>query len=148
MSMQPFIRFAGPDDAAVIARLFCELGHPATEEEVSARMALFVQLGQEALVAEMDAGVVAVTALSVMHVLHRPAPVGRMSVLVVSEALRGRGIGRALVSAAEKRLAERGCGLVEVTSNMRRAEAHAFYEGLGYERTSYRFFKTLRARPG
>lgn len=141
--MPPFIRFAEQDDAAVIARLFCELGHPASEDEVAARLERFVQLGQEALVAEVEGEVVGVTALSVMHVLHRPASVGRMSVLVVSEALRGRGIGRALVAAAEKRLAERGCGLVEVTSNMRRAEAHGFYEGLGYERTSYRFFKTL-----
>lgn len=141
--MQPFIRFAGPDDTGHIARLFCELGHPATEEEVSGRFEHFSQLGQEALVAEAGGEVVGVTALSVMHVLHRPASVGRMSVLVVSEALRGQGIGRALVAAAEKRLAERGCGLVEVTSNMRRTEAHAFYEGLGYERTSYRFFKKL-----
>jgi GNAT superfamily N-acetyltransferase len=143
MSKSPFIRFAVSDDAAVIARLFCELGHPATEEQVAARLEGFIQLGQEALVAELDGEVVGVTALSIMHALHRPAPVGRMSVLVVSEAMRGRGIGRALVAAAEARLAERGCGLVEVTSNMRRAEAHQFYEGLGYERTSYRFFKTL-----
>lgn len=143
MSVQPLIRVAEPDDAASIARLFCELGHPASEEEVAARLGRFIQLGQEALVAEAEGEVVGVTALSVMHALHRPAPVGRMSVLVVSEALRGRGIGRALVAAAETRLAERGCGLVEVTSNMRRTEAHGFYEGLGYERTSYRFFKKL-----
>ena len=44
---------------------------------------------------------------------------------------------------AEKRLAAKGCGLVEVTSNRKRLRAHAFYERLGYERTSYRFAKTL-----
>jgi predicted N-acetyltransferase YhbS len=141
--MQPLIRFAEPGDAAVIAALFCELGHPASEAEVAARLERFGRLGEEALVAEIGGEVVGVTALSVMHPLHRPAPVGRMSVLVVSEALRGRGIGKALVAAAEKRLGERGCGMVEVTSNMRRAEAHGFYEGLGYGRTSYRFFKKL-----
>jgi hypothetical protein len=42
------------------------------------------------------------------------------------------------VRAAEKALAEAGCGLVEVTSKVRRADAHRFYERLGYERTSVR----------
>ena len=64
--------------------------------------------------------------------------------LAVAEALRGQGIGAALVAEAEKRLAAKGCGLVEVTSNRKRLRAHAFYERLGYERTSYRFAKLLQ----
>jgi GNAT superfamily N-acetyltransferase len=75
--------------------------------------------------------------------VHRPAPVGRVSVMVVDEAYRGRGIGAQLLAEAEKRLTERGCEIVEVTSNVRRERAHHFYEQLGYERTSYRFMKKL-----
>jgi ribosomal protein S18 acetylase RimI-like enzyme len=78
-----------------------------------------------------------------MRVLHRPRPVGRISMFVVDERLRGRGIGAAMLAEAESRLAALGCGIVEVTSNMRRDRAHSFYERLGYERTSYRFAKTL-----
>jgi len=78
-----------------------------------------------------------------MRVLHRPAAVGRISMMVVDESLRNRGIGAALVRAAERSLAERGCYMVEVTSHVRRTEAHRFYENLGHERTSVRLAREL-----
>lgn len=99
--------------------------------------------GRGVLLAELDGVVVGCLSTSVMRVLHRPAPVGRISMMVVDEAVRGRGIGGALVRAAEQALAARGCYMVEVTSNVRRAEAHRFYEQLGYERTSVRLAREL-----
>ena len=80
----------------------------------------------------------------VTPVLHRPRFVGRITMLAVAERLRGQRIGSALVAGAEKRLAAKGCGLIEVTSNVKRLRAHAFYERLGYGRASYRFAKTLQ----
>ena len=63
--------------------------------------------------------------------------------LVVAEEAQGHGIGRMLVEAAEAWMRKHGCTLVEVTSNDRRADAHAFYRHMGYERTSIRFAKSL-----
>ncbi len=48
-----------------------------------------------------------------------------------------------LVETAEAQLKKAGCQILEVTSNDRRAAAHAFYRHMGYERTSMRFMKTL-----
>jgi GNAT superfamily N-acetyltransferase len=76
-------------------------------------------------------------------VLHRPKPVGRITALVVDAPVRGQGIGRALVAAAEEALARAGCGLLEITSHERLVDAHAFYERLGYQRTSVRLAKVL-----
>ena len=80
---------------------------------------------------------------SLTQVLHRPAPVGRISMMVVDEKLRNRGIGAVLVAAAEQALAAQGCYMVEVTSHVRRTEAHRFYERIGYQRTSVRLAKEL-----
>ena len=99
--------------------------------------------GREVLVAELDGAVAGCLSTSVMRVLHGPAPVGRISMMVVDEALRSRGIGAALVRAAEQALAAQGCYMVEVTSHQRRTEAHRFYEKLGYAKTSVRLAKEL-----
>ena len=136
------LRDARPRDAEAIAALIGSLGYEVGPAEVERRAAALTKAGQQILVAEKGA-LVGVLTTSTMIVLHRPKPVGRISMLVVAEAARGAGIGAALVAEAEKRLAARGCGLVEVTSNRKRLRAHTFYERLGYERTSFRFAKAL-----
>ena len=51
--------------------------------------------------------------------------------------------GAELVRALERRAAAAGAGKIFVTSATRRADAHAFYEKLGYERTALRFGKPV-----
>jgi ribosomal protein S18 acetylase RimI-like enzyme len=136
------LRDARPKDAEAIAGLIAALGYEVGAADARKRLAILVKAGQQALIAEKG-GIVGVLTTSMMTVLHRPKPVGRISMLVVAEGARGGGIGGALVAEAEKRLAAKGCGLVEVTSNRQRLRAHTFYERLGYERTSYRFAKVL-----
>lgn len=131
-------------DAPEIARLLTVLGHPTTESEVLLRWPEWSDQANSALVAERANGTLA--ALATLHqtfVLHRPRPVGRITAMVVDAADRGKGLGRAVVRAAEVELGRVGCGLLEITSNLRRADAHAFYERVGYERTSVRLAKTL-----
>jgi predicted N-acetyltransferase YhbS len=136
---EPAIRAATDADAAAIVRLIGELGYSVTEDEVRQRLPLIAGPGLHALVAELDGAVVGCLTTSAMQVLHRRAPVGRIAMMVVADGLRGRGIGRFLVRAAEALLVADDCYMVEVTSNLARPDAHRFYEGLGYERTSLRF---------
>ncbi|MET8127965.1 GNAT family N-acetyltransferase [Streptomyces sp. NPDC056653] len=48
---------------------------------------------------------------------------------------RGGGLGRELMKQAVDRARLRGCALVQLTSNKRRADAHRFYESLGFDRS-------------
>jgi len=137
------IRPAVPSDSAALARLIGQLGYSAAEDEVAERLGLMEREGRVVLVAELDGVVVGCLSTSVIRVLHRPAPVGRISMMVVDEGLRGRGIGALLVRAAERALKAQGCYMVEVTSNLTRTDAHRFYERLGYERTSVRLAREL-----
>jgi ribosomal protein S18 acetylase RimI-like enzyme len=139
---EPMIREARPKDAATIAGLIAELGYETSEADVRRRLTQLRKAGEPALVADLE-GVVGILTWHVTPVLHRPRPVGRITMMAVAAGARGKGIGAALLAAAEARLNERGCGLVEVTSNMKRLRAHGFYGRAGYERTSYRFMKPL-----
>ena len=138
----PKIREARPADAEAIAALLDSLGYDVRAADVRKRMAALRKRGEPVLVADRG-GVIGCLSWHVTPVIHRPRPVGRITMLVVAAAERGGGVGTTLVEAAEARLRKAGCGLVEVTSNMKRMRAHAFYETLGYERSSYRFFKPL-----
>ena len=137
------LRPARPADAAAIARLVTGLGFDSTAAEIAARLPALKK--EPPLVAERGE-LIGILTWHVTPVLHRPRPVGRITMLAVAEGERRSGVGRALAEAACERLRARGCGLVEVTSNADLSGAHAFYRRLGFERTSYRFAKALDQR--
>ena len=137
------IRDARPKDADALAALIVALGYDVSAADLRKRLALLKKAGGGIIVADRG-GVIGLLTTAITHVLHRPRPVGRISLLVVAEAARSGGVGSALVAEAEARLKAAGCGLIEVTSNAKRLRAHAFYERLGYERTSHRFAKQLQ----
>ena len=137
------VREAMPRDAETMAALIAELGFQASAGDLRRRIAAFRKAGEPPLVAEQG-GVIGCLTWHVMPALHRPAPVGRITMMVVAEKERWRGVGRALVEEAAARFAARGCGLIEVTRNIDLGPAHAFYRRLGFERTSYRFARPLR----
>ena len=137
------IRDARPEDAGQIAVLMSDLGHMMDVEEVRDRIESLQRDDLPQLIAAVGDRVVGLCGLHTMTTVHRPRPVGRITILEIAEELRGCGIGRALVDEAERRLRQAGCGLLEVTSNERLTEAHAFYRHIGFEYTSKRFAKSL-----
>src|SRR5579859_5654979 len=94
------IRKALPTDAGAISMLLRELGHPATADQITVRLALLERTEfDRAYLAECDGRALGLIGLHFMPLLHR-APYGRITVLVVLEEARGQGVGRRLVERA------------------------------------------------
>ena len=141
--MPPTIRDARAADAAAIAELLWELGYPAGGAAVTSRLERLVIVGDRVFVAEADGKVVGLAHLHVSPTIEHERPAAKLGALVVAESHRGRGIGRLLVEAVEEEATARGCSMFFVTTAERRADAHAFYERLGLERTGRRYGRTL-----
>jgi GNAT superfamily N-acetyltransferase len=85
------------------------------------------------LVAELDSRVVGMLQLTFIPGLSRlGAWRANVEAVRVDSALRGQGVGRWLMERAIDIARQRGCRLVQLTSDTRRTEAHRFYARLGF----------------
>lgn len=61
----------------------------------------------------------------------------------IREDLRGQGLGGDMIRFAIERCRDKGCGMVQLTSNKKRLDAHRFYERLGFEKSHEGFKQFL-----
>ena len=132
------------NDAAALAQLMCELGYETTKSEMQMRMERIAaddcyRTFVAVLVGKVCGMIGTLTCPSYEH----NEPGGRILALVTSSAARRRGIGRALMEAAEKDFAQRGITRVALNTRLAREDAQKFYDSLGYERNGWRFVKQL-----
>jgi len=60
---------------------------------------------------------------------------GQIEGVRIASSERVGGIGRAMLEWAIEECRRRGCGMVQLTSDNRRPDAHRFYASLGFEAT-------------
>lgn len=133
----PAIRTRVPsdDDILHIIELLAQLGYGNTTNELTRRLRRLAtdpkHLVQVALGdGDEVVGVIHATELEVLESGRRLEIVG----LVVDETVRGRGVGRALVLAAERWAVEHGLQHASVRSNVVRTDSHEFFMRQGYAR--------------
>ena len=71
--------------------------------------------------------------------LHHEGLVFEIQELIVTKAHQGRGVGRKLIEALRPELLRHGAISLEVTTNKRRKEAHAFYQSVGFLNSHEKF---------
>jgi GNAT superfamily N-acetyltransferase len=143
-SVEPRLRAARHADSAAVAELLGELGYPSTPEQAAERIERIA--GDPAtwlVVAELDGEVAGFGALHVQNLVERDEPGVEVAGLVVGQRFRRRGVGELLMKALEDEACTRGGKTMVLNTAHRRADAHAFYEALGYEHTGRRYAKEL-----
>jgi len=95
-------------------------------------------------VVEIGGEVLATYALLIMdNLAKRGRPSGIVEDVGVMPGRQGNGIGRAMMAHAMQECRAAGCYKLALSSNLRRTDAHDFYERLGFERHGYSFSITL-----
>jgi ribosomal protein S18 acetylase RimI-like enzyme len=132
------------EDAAAIAALLGSLGYPSTAAQATERLTrIAADPSMLAIVADAEGEVAGLAALHVQNLVERDELGCEVAALVVGERFRRRGIGKLLMDALEAEARARGGKFLVLNTAHRRADAHAFYEALGYEHTGRRYAKAL-----
>jgi GNAT superfamily N-acetyltransferase len=148
MQAEVAIREMQTGDSDAVAGLMLELGHPVDAATVGMNLRLIQSLSplHTAFVAVKRRGVVGVISAFATPVLHRPHPIGRISILVVTDSLTGQGIGTALLLRVETFLRSLGCDRIEVTSASHRLQTHEYYRRRGYVQQGVRFVREFEGQ--
>lgn len=129
-------------DLPFIVKLLTEDAVRVTEDKpdepfhpryVAALRELEADPNQMMMVAVLDSEVVGTIQLTFIPGI---AALGMKRCLVeavhISPAHRSKGLGTQMIQWAIEQARERGCGMVQLTSNKKRLDAHRFYERLGF----------------
>ncbi len=134
------IRRARRDDVAAIVAMYASSSLHGHESLDADRTEAFAEIDadpkQLLCVAELAGRVVGTFHLTTLRYLSFG---GARAMLIeavhVLESERNRGIGKTMMRFAIDEARRRGCQRVQLTSNKKRADAHRFYERLGFTRS-------------
>ena len=136
------VRRAEAEDADAIAVCLAALGYATPTALVAEKLSTLGGSSDTVLVAEdPTTGIVGVVSVHLVPLFHAVGNLARLTALAVVPGHQRKGVGRALVTAAEAFAWEHDCRRVEVTSGDHREDAHRFYHALGYAMDERRFIK-------
>ncbi len=141
----------------------CEL-RPATAEDVDAVYGLICELKQAELdrsafhagfaanlldhnmryqLAEQNGHIIGMIGLHMQFHLHHANWIGEIQELVVMPQARGLRAGSQLLAWAEEFARQAGAEMTELSTSVKRLDAHRFYLREGYTQSHFRFTKPL-----
>ncbi len=147
------VRTATRDDLAAIVALLADdplgaaredLGPPLAPAYHTAFDAIDADPNQHLVVAEQGGRIVGTLQLTVTPGLSRKGALrATIEAVRVDASCRGQGLGAQLIDWAVNDARQRGCALVQLTTDASRRDAHRFYERLGFTPSHLGFKKPL-----
>jgi ribosomal protein S18 acetylase RimI-like enzyme len=147
MEMRYLIREATIEDKIELSKLMSELTAKAIcSTDIENRLEFVRSSPYDWLyVYEEDESILGTLGFRIRENIEEIYRYGEISVIVVSNQAKRKGIGRILMDFADKLAIEHKCkGTWLTTGNKRVEEAHKFYKALGFEETGVRFVKTFK----
>ena len=148
--MNPFtIRKATKNDLPDILNLYLQAGFDDQETlDLSSAEKILEQMHHypcyDVYVAIQDEKVIGTFTLLIMNNLaHQGAPSGIVEDVVVSSDCRGQGVGKQMMAYAMKECQKAECYKLSLSSNIKREDAHHFYEKIGFEKHGYSYLVCL-----
>ncbi len=137
------IRKAGEQDVDAIYEFVCGLEDEVFDKATFTKCyhAVLGKPHHHYLLAVADSRAVGYISCHGQVLLHHCGLVYEIQEMYVAEQYRSAGIGRMLLKALYEEIGHRDHILLEVASNMKRQDAHRFYEENGFVKTTYKFKK-------
>jgi N-acetylglutamate synthase-like GNAT family acetyltransferase len=139
------IRKATKNDLPDILNLYVQVGFDDQETlHLPSAERIFEQMHHypcyDVYVAIRDEKVIGTFALLIMdNLAHHGASSGVVEDVAVSSDCQGQGVGKQMMAYAMKECQKAGCYKLSLSSNMKREDAHRFYEEIGFEKHGYSY---------
>jgi ribosomal protein S18 acetylase RimI-like enzyme len=148
------IREANEEDLPAIIDIYRTAGiggeNNFSADEARAHLSIFRQYPSfRIFVALIDQAVVGTHELLVMdNMAKRGKKEGIVADVAVHPCHQGQGVGRAMIEHAMEECRKADCYKLSLSSNLKREDAHRFYDALGFERHGYSFQVELSKEQG
>lgn len=140
------VRRAAEADAPAIEALYRELVADGHIQVLPGHIAALAESSTTFLLVAKVEGTVYGTALLTLcpDVMYGTQPFGVIENIVVTQARRGNGIGRSLLSQIEQIAAHHDCSKLMLLSSRTRRDAHVFFQRCGFNGETKRAFMKYR----
>jgi GNAT superfamily N-acetyltransferase len=140
------VREAGPDDADTLAALLAEMDDEPERRmdaeqmrKVMADMAAYPDFRAYLALSDTGSPVGTFTVMVFSSPSHHGTRQAILDAVVVTRSCRGQGVGGAMLRHALNIAAASGCYKMTLSSNLKRVDAHRFYDDLGFHQHGISF---------
>lgn len=142
------IRLATINDVPAILNIYAAALDNNKVLPVKEAQKIFIRQSQypdyHVFLAETEQGPVGTFALLIMeNMAHMGTPSAVLEDVGVLPDLQGKGIGKKMMEYALQYAKTKGCYKMTLSSNLRREQAHQFYESLGFKKHGFSFLMEL-----